>query len=133
MKNFILTLGLLIITSITFSQTTLKIGYLDTDNEFVIESQTELQEGFKFKKSRDNEEITCTVYNTDGSKIEILSWDILEMTIENGMHTYEVIDADDHICLITFMTERKGVIIIDTYDDNKFSSMQGDDLKYSGL
>ena len=72
------------------------------------------------------------VATNDGTD-DILLWDIITYSVIDGAHVYKVTDADLHVCILIFNTQEKEVIIIDTDDDHKFSSMEGGKLKYSGL
>ena len=134
MKSIILTFIIVITTSLAISQVTLGNGYLDKNNELVFESHTELKEGFEFSKSLDNEIVVCLIYNQFGELTNTtLIWDIVKITIDSDMHDYQVIDSDGHICHITFFVDDNIVIILDTNDENKFSSMSGDGLKLKNL
>lgn len=62
----------------------------------------------------------------------MLSWSIEKIVIENGESSYQVLDRNGRLQLISFLKNDQFVLIL-TVKTNEFSTMSGSGVNFSNL
>jgi hypothetical protein len=128
MKKY-LSIILILISFIGYSQANIENGHVKDDGDFVIDYDTDLEESFTWKLSSEDSIVNCFMTNKN-EVVEVLMWNLNEISEERKTIRFTVTATGGDEYIIDFSKTEKSVIIFNT-DTLKFSVMTGEGVHYA--
>jgi hypothetical protein len=128
MKNF-LSILILFISFLSFSQVTIENGHVGDGGDFVFESVAALDENFTWKIIASDSTMNC--FMQDGENlVDILVWNLANVEIGEEVTRYLVVSKDGVNYYLDFLNDGKSVIIFNT-ESFEYSIMEGAGVYYT--
>lgn len=128
MKKY-LSIILILISFIGYSQANIENGYVSEAGEFVFDYETEMAENFTWKLFKEDSTINCFIQSPSNTLLETLEWKVVDVDLTDAVIRFIVISKIGDEYYLDFLNGGKSVIIFNT-QTLSYSIMKGDGVYY---